>query len=339
MKNMINNDGKGSVAGIWGYLYEVDTDPKSFRALKIRKTGENSKHPGTEYIGGEIKVATDEACTNIITINYSYVAPFFPPKPGSNEPRENGTYKILKRIIDGDLKTVMNSSKEEAAKVKCSPKVGINEFYMDNREGGDEPAFISTKINDGGFISLIKELPEDESSRAMFDVDFFAKGTRMIEADEENDRPAKMIVSGAVFNYSGALLPVEFSVLDPAAINYFENCDISNSNPLFTRIKGKQISSVVKTKREEQGAFGDPIVKEFTSTRKDWIIIWAAAEPYEFPSEDFGVEDIQKAMQDRELHLAELKQRYLDRKEAKKNGANAFQSTPTASPAPGGFNF
>ena len=253
--------------------------------------------------------------------------------------RENGTYKILKRIIDGDLKTVMNSSKEEAAKLKCSPHVGINEFYTDNREGGDEPTFISTKINDGGFISLIKELPEDESSRAMFDVDFFAKGTRMIEADEENDRPAKLIVSGAVFNYSGALLPVEFSVLDPAAINYFENCDISNSNPLFTRIKGKQISSVVKTKKEEQGAFGEPIVKEFTSMRKDWIITWAAAEPYEFPSEDFGVEDIQKAMQDRELHLAELKQRYLDRKEAKKNGANAFQSTPTASPAPGGFNF
>ena len=130
MKKMINNNGKGSVAGIWGYLYEVDTDPESFRALKIRKTGENSKHPGTEYIGGEIKVATDEACTNIITINYSYVAPFFPPKPGSNEPRENGTYKILKRIIDGDLKTVMNSSKEEAAKVKCSPKVGIRSSLL-----------------------------------------------------------------------------------------------------------------------------------------------------------------------------------------------------------------
>lgn len=338
MKKMVNNNGKNSVAGVWGYLYEVDTDPESFHALRMRKTGENSKHPDTDYIGGEIKVATDEACTNIVTINYRYVAEFFPAK-GDNPPRENGTYKILKRIIEGDLKTVMNSSKEEAAKVRCTPSLGINEFYTENRQGGNEPELVCTKINDGGFITLINELPEDESSRAMFDVDFFAKGTRMLEADEENDRPAKLIVSGAVFDYSGALLPVEFSVLDPAAINYFENCDISNSNPLFTRIKGKQISSVVKTKREEQGAFGEPIVKEFTNTRKDWVITWAAAEPYEFPGDDLTVEDIQKAMQDRELHLAELKQRYLDRQAAKKNGANAFQSTPTASPAPGGFNF
>lgn len=233
----------------------------------------------------------------------------------------------------------MNSSKEEAVIVKASPSVALNEFYVENREGGNEPTLVSSKINSGGFLSIIKQLPEDENSRAMFDVDFFIKSTRTLEADEENDRPEKLILSGAVFNFTGALLPVEFSVVDPAAINYFENCDITTKTPLFTRVKGKQISNVVTTKREEQGAFGEPIVKEFTTTRKDWVITWAAAEPYEFPGDDLTTGDLQKAMQDRELHLAELKQRYLDRQAAKQNGANAFNSTPTASPAPGGFDF
>lgn len=338
MKKMINNDGKNSVAGIWGYLYEVDTNPDNMHALRVRETGPNSKNPGTTYIGGEIKIATDEACTNIVTVNYGYVPEFYAAK-GDKPQRENTTFTLLKRIINGELKTVMNSSKEEAAKVKASPTIGLNEFYIENREGGTEPTFISTKINNGGFLSVISQLPENEDSRAMFDVDFFIKGTRTLEADEENDRPEKLILNGAVFNYSGALLPVEFSVIDPAAINYFENCEISNSNPLFTRVKGKQISNVVKTKREEQGAFGEPIVKEFTNTRKDWVITWAAAEPYEFPGDDLTTEDLQKTMQDRELYLAELKQRYLDRQAAKQNGANAFNSTSTASPAPGGFNF
>lgn len=338
MKRMINNDGKNSVAGIWGYLYEADTNPDNMHALRERETGPNSKNPGTKYIGGEIKIATDEACTNIVTVNYPFVTEFFAAK-GDKPQRENSTYKILKKIIDGELKTVMNSSKEEAAIVKASPSVSLNEFYVENREGGDEPTLVSAKINSGGFLSTIKQLPEDEESRAMFDVDFFIKGARTLDADEENNRPEKLILSGAVFNYSGALLPVEFSVVDPAAINYFENCEITAQTPLFTRVKGKQISNVVTTKREEQGAFGEPIVKEFTSTRKDWIITWAAAEPYEFPGDDLTAEDLQKAMQDRELHLAELKQRYEDRQAAKQNGGASAFSGATAAPAPGGFNF
>lgn len=339
MRKMINNNGKNSVAGIWGYLYEVDTDPESFHALRVRETGPNSKHPGTTYIGGEIKIATDEACTNIITINYPYVAEFFPPK-GDNKPRENSTFKILKKIIDGEIKTVMNSSKEEAAKVKASPSVGVNEFFVENREGGNEPTFISTKINNGGFLNIVQNLPEDEEMRAMFDVDFFIKGTRKIDADEENDRPEKLVLSGAVFDYNGTLLPVEFSVVDSAAINYFENCEITSSNPLFTRVKGKQISNVVTTKREESGAFGEPIVRTFSNTRKDWIITWAAAEPYEFPGDDLTAEDLTKAMQDRELYLAELKQRYEERQAAKKNGgASAFSATSNSEVKSGGFDF
>ena len=36
-------------------------------------TGEASKNPGTAYIGGTIDVATDDACLNVIQVNFTYV--------------------------------------------------------------------------------------------------------------------------------------------------------------------------------------------------------------------------------------------------------------------------
>ena len=56
-KNTINIEGK---------IYQFD--------LEQRETGESSKHPGTPYIRGTIDVATDDELTNIVTVNYTYVA-------------------------------------------------------------------------------------------------------------------------------------------------------------------------------------------------------------------------------------------------------------------------
>ena len=45
-------------------------------------------------------------------------------------------------------------------------------------------------------------------------------GFRRIEATET--KPEKGIVKGAIFNFMGALLPVEFSVTHAGAMDYFE---------------------------------------------------------------------------------------------------------------------
>ena len=38
--------------------------------LEDKVTGENSKNPGTSYIAGTIDIATDDACTNVVSIHY-----------------------------------------------------------------------------------------------------------------------------------------------------------------------------------------------------------------------------------------------------------------------------
>jgi hypothetical protein len=81
-------------------------------------------------------------------------------------------------------------------------------------------------------------------------MDMLINGTRLVEADEEkhifNDY---LIVKGAVFNFRGAILPVEFTVKNPTGIKYFESLDVSQSNLVFTKVWGHITNEVIKTKR------------------------------------------------------------------------------------------
>ena len=52
---------------IEGYIYE--------HTLESKVSGPNSKNPGTEFISGNLSVATDEAILNIVTVHFSYVTP------------------------------------------------------------------------------------------------------------------------------------------------------------------------------------------------------------------------------------------------------------------------
>ena len=48
---------------IEGALYQHD--------LALKVTGENSKNPGTEFISGNIEIATDNAGINIVPVHFT----------------------------------------------------------------------------------------------------------------------------------------------------------------------------------------------------------------------------------------------------------------------------
>jgi len=116
------------------------------------------------------------------------------------------------------------------------------------------------------------------------------------------------------------------------AINYFEGLGASQNEPVFTRLQGRLISEVVVRRVTEEGAWGEPIIKEYSSTRKDYVITWAAAEPYAWEDESgITAAELKKAMADREVYLAGVKSRQDEYK--------ASRGQATAAPATGGFNF
>lgn len=292
-------------------------------SLELKESGPNSKTPGTKFITGNVEIATDNDITNIVTVHYTYVT------ATTSTGKSNATFNVLKDIIDGKLGSVMANGADNAAVITIDSAIGLNEFFSD-RNGKEE--LVSAKRNEGGFAVVKSAADEDETKRNTFDVDMIITGTRMIEADPEKDLPEKMILRGAIFDFRNSLLPIELSVVNPRAISYFESLEITQRNPVFTRLQGRQVSEVVTREVVEESAFGDPVVKKFASTRKDWVVTWAASEPYAWDDEStITTAELTKAMSDRETYLATVKQRQEEYK--------ASKNQPAAAPTNQGFNF
>ena len=311
-KNFINQ------THIEGLLYD--------HSLELKVSGQQSKNPGTQYIAGVVEIATDNDCLNVVPVHFSYVT------ATTKSGKSNATYNTLRNIIDGGYKTIMGEGKENATPIRIDSAIGLNEFYS-NRDGED--TLVSVKRNEGGFVHVITDgLTEDEKARNTFKVDMVITNCRRIEADPEKELPEKVIIKGAIFDFRKSLLPVEFTVLQENAMNYFEDLGVSNKEPVFTTVWGKQISQTIVRRYEEESAFGDNLIREVKSTRKDFVITGASKEPYAWDDEEtITTEELAKAMQDRELYLATLK------KNAEEYRAK--QNAPAATPNinPGQFNF
>lgn len=287
MKKMLNT------VTLMGWLYQHN--------LEMRETGPQSKNPGTKYIRGTVDIATDEELTNIVTVNYTYVTPF------TSKGNANAIYDTLMRIMNHNMKSVMEDGIEAAEMIRIDSAVGLNEFYTD-RNG--EETLVSAKRNDGGFIHNTNktEYYGENAKHNDFKCDMLINGFTRIEADEENDRPEKGTIKGYVFSFRNEMLPVEFVVYDVTALNYFESCDISSTNPLATQVWGQEVSTTVVKKTVTESAFGEPYVTETSYSKKEWIVAGSAIEPYVWDDESFMTAlDVKEALSKRQLTLAALK--------------------------------
>lgn len=311
MKAMIN---KSHIEGI---LYEHD--------LELKTSGPNAKNPGTEFISGTVSIATDDAGVNIVPVHFTYVT------ATTTKGNANATFTTLKNIIDGVIGTQMKDGKDKAGKLRIDSALGLNEFYSD-RNGKEE--LVSAKRNEGGFVHTCDVLNEDEKTRNTFECDMLITNCRRIEADPEKNIAEKVIVKGAIFDFRKSLLPIEFTALNPNAMNYFEDLGASQSNPVFTKVWGRQVSETVVKKTVEESAFGEAAVKETKSTRRDFVITGASKEPYVWDDEStMTATELTEAIANREVYLAGVKQRQDEYK------ASKGQTPANTTPAQGAFNF
>ena len=311
MKKMTNT------THIEGLLYE--------HKLELRESGPNSKNPGTKFIMGTVDIATDDACTNIVSVHFTYVT------ATTAKGATNATFTTLSNIVDGKYGSVMANGKENAVKLRIDSALGLNEFYTD-RNGQEE--LVSAKRNEGGFVHVADSLAEDKTIRNTFKCDMLITGVKEVEADEEKKLPAKAIVRGAIFDFRGSLMPVECSAVNPNAIKYFVGLGASNANPTFTCVWGRQVSETIKREIRTESAFGEDEVRIVENSRKDFVITGASKEPYAWDDEStLTANEVAEAVAARETYLATIKARQ-DEYKASKNAATA-----AAAPAKTGFNF
>lgn len=284
MKQMINQE------HIEGRIYQHDLAVKTVQ-------NQQSANFGKEFIAGTLDIATDEEGLNVLQVHFTYVTET--TKSGG----KNATYTALKKIID-EGKAIITDGKDLATKVKIDTALALNDFYTQDN------SLVSVKTNEGGFVTIIGELcPENE--RNTFTTDMLITNINKVDIDEERGITKPYVtVRGAVFNFRNALLPVEFIVRNKAGMKYFEDLDVTPAEPIFTKVWGRINATTTTVERTEESAFGEAAVKTYEKKTKEWTITGTAKIPYDFGNEVFLTsEDVTKAMQDREVYLADIKKR------------------------------
>lgn len=312
---------------IQGRVYSFgEANGRNMLEVKTVKN-EKSDNFGKEYISGTIQVAVDEAGLNVIPVHYTWVTPT--TKAGGT----NNTFVALKSLIDNG-KTWIKDGKDAATMVKLEPSFALNDFYI-NENGEDR--LVSSIVHEGGFASIVNTLPENEAERSHFRCDMVITNVQRVEADEEKGVDEHCTLRGAVFNFRKELLPLTFIVKNPNGMNYFENLGVSGSEPVYTWVEGVINCNTVKNEVKEETAFGGESVRSFEKKVKEWLVVRASQNPYDFGEEGILTgEELTKAMQDRQVKLAEEKKRSEEYK-AQKNNPVAAPAAPQAKA--GGFNF
>ena len=307
---------------IEGILFQHDLELKTVQ-------NETSANYGKEFIAGNVEIAVDEEGLNVIPVHFTYVTEV------TNSGKKSPTFTALKRIIDED-KSIVSVGKDEAFKIKIDTALSVNDFYSNDDQ------LVSVKVNEGGFISIVNNLC-DEKERNTWEADMVITGCNIIEADpEKNIDEDYMKVKGAIFNFRNELLPIEFILRNKDGFKHFEDMDASPAEPTFTKVWGR-INCLTKTTTvEEETAFGEAAVRTYERKVKEWEITGTPKViSYDFGGEDLTVEELTKAMQDRELKLADIKKRS-DEYKAQKASNNTVAKNITVGPRPaktGTFTF
>lgn len=301
MKKMINSE------HIEGFVYEHTLEIKQVQNQK-------SANYGKDFISGELRVAVDDELCNVIPIHFTYVT------ETTSKGNSNATYTALKKIID-EKRSVVEVGKTDAFKVRISTAIGLNDFYT------QDDRLVSTKVNEGGFVTIINELA-DPSERNKFTCDMLITNVSRVEADPERNIDNDYVnIKGAIFNFRNAILPVDFKVENPQGMDWFESLDVSAANPIFTKVWGKINCNTIVRKVEEESAFGEAAVRTYERKVKDWVVKGCQREAYDYgDAEVLTSEDVANAIKDREVILADIKQRR-DEYNAQKNNGNAPAAT------------
>ena len=292
-----------------GILFQHDLEVKTVQ-------NETSANYGKEFISGTVEVSVDEEGLNVIPVHFTYVT------ESTNSGKKNSTYTALKRIIDED-RTIVSVGKDEAFKVRIDTALALNDFYSNDQ-------LVSVKTNEGGFLSIVNTLC-NEKERNTWEADMIITGCNIIEADpEKNIDEDYMQVKGAIFNFRNELLPMDFILRNKDGFKHFEDMEASPSDPTFTKVWGR-INCLTKTTTvEEETAFGEAAVRTYERKVKEWEITGTPKViSYDFGGEDLTAEELTKAMQDREIKLADIKKKSDEYKAQKAAGNNQSVQTTT----------
>lgn len=291
-----------NTVNVRGYLFSTDHLEK------------RTSQKGVEYIGGTINIATDEDALNVVPVNFTYVTPTF--KNGN----PNTNYQFLESVINGETKTYESVGKE-AARVRVDGDIEVNDWI--NRDG---EAIAARRVR-GSFVHPLNAGETFGANPAHFEADMLIQSATTRESADGSEY---MTLNGFVFNFRSEILPISLSVASESGMKFFEDQDISSSDPYFGKVWGDIKSTVVTTATEQDASevgFGTPEVKTSSRTFRTWEVSGANVN-LGLDDTTITMDELKAAIEARNKTLADVRARYEAR-----NGGNAFGGNTTPSVA------
>lgn len=292
---------------IEGILSEID--------LKTGTTNKNGKT--VEYIGGSIKVRVNQI------LNGESVELDIPVYMFSNKLKNDGgpnpAYASIERVMN-EYVSIAAAGMEAADRVRITnANIRMNEYYGQTGNLNSYPrinASFVTKVTD-----LTKYAPEATFSTV------FVIAAMGYETDKDGvENPNRFKIRGVLPQYGGKVDVVDFLATTPSVIDavssYWEQGDT-------VKVNGKlNFTSIVEEKMVEVD-FGEPRKERRTVSVSELIITGGTQTPLEG---DFAYDEdeIGAALKERQVYLAEQKEKAKSKDGAAKKSA--------AAPAKKGFS-
>lgn len=258
-----------------GYIFDHNLEKRTSKA-------------GQDYIGGTIQIATDEEGMTVVPVRFIYVTPTY--KNGN----PNRTYSVMEQIIDAGIKFV--DAGISATKVKVTGSIGVNDFL--GRDGN----MVCVKEIAGSFCDIVQSV---SGKAPTFEADMLICGTKENEVENGDDY---LTLDGYCFNFRGDLLPVSFSVVNPNGMKYFESQEVSQNEPMFIKVWGEIVSTIIKKETVVESDWGDSQVNVSTRTITAWNITGSSANGGDFDDEStITKEEFETAKKNRIEFVAQKK--------------------------------
>lgn len=276
---------------IEGLLSEVNIEEKDIK--------------GKPAITGNVVIktsATEEHEVNVFSYKYK--------KDGT----ENGIYKGLVTVMN-EYKSMAEVGKEEADRVRITTgQLGLNEYFGQDGQLKSYPKISSS------FINRLKP-SEELNPKAEFEVEIFVQSVvPEIKNDEETGR---VIIKAYIVEYGGKIFPFSFIVENEEAIPFVE-ANYESGKTVW--IAGDIINKVEKKVVKKETAFGKDKEREVTNTTREYVVTGGDMPFDEENAKAYNIDEIKKALAERELSLEELKNKKSEGSSAPRKESTGFST-------------
>ncbi|MGA4713082.1 hypothetical protein [Bacillus safensis] len=236
------------------------------------------KNENGKGISIELDIETDEFSVHTLKGMSSFK---------TKEGKESKKAKAFETMIN-EYKSIANSSREEADKIRAEGKLGLNEYFTND----ELKSYPELTLN-----FARRQSKEEFDPKAEFDVELFVKNVAQERANGEETERA--VLNGYIPLYGGKVIPFSFVVTEEGsefvADNYEKNSTVN--------VYGEIVNYKERTEKEKESAFGKPKVEVKTKTKREFLVT-AGLDPYDEDSKKvFNPEIIEKALNEREIDL------------------------------------